>query len=221
MDFEKARFNMVEQQIRPWDVLNDDVLAVLGEIPRENFTPEQYKNIAYSDTRIPVGTFEDQPIRMMQPNIDGRILQSMAINKDDLVLEIGTGTGYLTACLAKLARHVDSVDINPELTAQAEKNLDALGITNVNLSTGDAAKGWRQKAYYDVIIINGSLPAVPASYKKMLTTGGRLFVVTGEAPVMTAYKVTRTGKDKWTVEALFETCIDPLIHAKKAESFSF
>ncbi len=221
MDFEKARFNMVEQQIRPWDVLDPEVLSVLNEIPRELFAPEQYKNIAYTDTRIPVGQFEEQTCSMAHPNFHGRILQAMAISKDDLVLEIGTGTGYLTACMAKLARHVDSVDINPALTEIAEKNLSELGIHNVNLSTGDAAKGWDQKTSYDVIVLCGSVPAVPLNYKKLLTIGGRLFVVTGDAPAMTAQKVTRTAKNKWESEALFETCIDPLFHSKKPETFVF
>ncbi len=221
MDFEKARFNMVEQQIRPWDVLNDDVLAVLSEVPREQFTPVQYKDIAYSDTRIPVGHFEDQALSMMKPNLDGRILQSMAINKDDLVLEIGTGTGYLTACLAKLARFVDSVEINPELMVQAEKNLAALAITNINLNTGDAARGWEQKSCYDVIIISASMPEIPAVYKKLLRVGGRMFVVTGEPPVMTAWRTTRSANDQWDDEALFETCIEPLIHAGKTAEFIF
>jgi len=221
MDFEKARFNMVKQQIRPWDVLDDRVLAVLAEIPREQFSPPQYKNMAYTDTRIPLGRFEDHELSMMQPNINGRILQEMHIYKDDLVLEIGTGTGYLTACLARLARFVDSVEINPTLTAEAEKNLAALAITNTNLSTGDASRGWDQKPYYDVIILNGSMPAIPESYKQMLRVGGRMFVVTGDAPVMTAYRVTRTAKNKWAAQALFETCIDRLIHTDKAAEFDF
>ena len=221
MDFAKARYNMVKQQIRPWDVLDDDVLAVLGEIPREQFTPEAYRNIAYSDTRIPLGRYEDHTLTMMQPNIEGRILQAMCIGKDDLVLEIGTGSGYLTACMAKLARFVDSVDINPEMTTLAEKNLAKLGITNVNLSTGDASRGWDQKPYYDVIVLNGSLPEIPESYKRQLRVGGRMFVVVGEAPVMHACKVIRTDKHKWDVEKLFETCIDRLIHGDKPKGFVF
>ncbi len=221
MDFEKARFNMVEQQIRPWNVFNTDVLTVLGEIPREKFTPGQYKNIAYTDTRIPVGSFEDQSLSMMQPNLNGRILENLAITKDDLVLEIGTGTGYLTACLAKLARFVDSVDISAELVTQAEKNLSALGISNINLSTGDASKGWDQKHCYDAIVLCGSMPAIPDAYKKLLRIGGRMFVVTGEAPAMTASLVTRSANDKWDTTALFETCITPLIHTQKAEAFVF
>ncbi len=221
MDFEKARLNMVAQQVRPWDVLNDDVLAVLAGIPREEFTPERYRNIAYTDTQIPVGEYEDQVCNMTKPVLAGRILQSLDIDEDDLVLEIGTGTGYLTACLARLARHVDSVDINEAMTEQAERNLSKLGIHNVNLKTGDASKGWDQKARYDVIVITGSLPAVPASYKKRLTDGGRLFVVVGEPPVMQAIKVTRIDKLHWQTETLFETCIDPLIHGEKAETFVF
>ena len=220
MDFEKARINMVEQQVRPWDVLNPRVLDVLNETPREQFTPEEYRNLAYVDTPIPLGSYEDHEVNMVQPNIEGRILQALDVQDDDLVLEIGTGSGYLTACLAKLGRHVDSVDINEAFTEMAEKNLQALGIDNVNLSTGDAAKGWDQKPYYDVIAITAAMKTIPGSYKKLLRPGGRLFVVTGEPPVMTAQLVTRTGKNSWKVEDLFETCIEPIIEPEKP-TFSF
>ena len=211
MDFEKARFNMVEQQVRPWDVLDPRVLAVISEIPREQFTPNEYKNLAYVDTRIPLGQYEDHVCNMSKPIIEGRILQEMNICEDDLILEIGTGSGYLTACLAKLGRHVDSVDINEDLTAMAEKNLNALGINNVNLVSGDASEGWQQKTSYDVIIISAAMKNIPDSYKKLLTTGGRMFVVVGEAPVMTAHRITRTGKNEWQDETLFETSIEPII----------
>ncbi len=220
MDFEKARFNMVEQQVRPWDVLDLRVLAVINEIPRENFAPEEYKNLAYVDTRIPLGSFEDQPCTMANPNIDGRILQELAIQEDDLILEIGTGSGYLTACLAKLGRHVDTVDINEDMTAMAEKNLHTLKIDNVNLTTGDASKTWEQKRNYDVIAITAAMKSIPESYKKLLKPGGRLFVVTGEAPAMTAYRITRTDTSKWTTEELFETSIEPMIQTNK-QKFSF
>ena len=220
MDFEKARFNMVEQQVRPWDVLDLRVLAVINEIPRENFAPEEYKNLAYVDTRIPLGSFEDRPCTMANPNIDGRILQELAIQEDDLILEIGTGSGYLTACLAKLGRHVDTVDINEDMTAMAEKNLHALNIDNVNLTTGDASKTWEQKRNYDVIAITAAMKSIPESYKKLLKPGGRLFVVAGEAPAMTAYRITRTDTSKWTTEELFETSIEPMIQANK-QKFSF
>ena len=139
---------------------------------------------------------------------------------DDLILEIGTGSGYLTACLAKLGRHVDSVDINEDMTAMAEKNLQALGINNVNLSTGDASKTWEQKRNYDVIAITAAMKTIPTSYKKLLKIGGRLFVVTGDAPAMTAYRVTRTDKSKWTTEELFETSIEPMIQPVKPK-FTF
>ena len=220
MDFEKARFNMVEQQVRPWDVLNPRVLEVISEIPRENFAPDEYKNLAYVDTSIPLGSYEDQPCNMAHPIIDGRILQELDIDDEDLILEIGTGSGYLTACLAKLGRHVDSVDINEDMTAMAEKNLQALGINNVNLSTGDASKTWEQKRNYDVIAITAAMKTIPTSYKKLLKTGGRLFVVTGDAPAMTAYRVTRTDENKWTTEELFETVIEPIIQPVK-QTFTF
>lgn len=211
MDFEKARFNMVEQQVRPWDVLNSRVLAVISEIPREQFTPDEYKNLAYVDTRIPLGQYEDHTCNMSKPIIEGRILQEMNIDEDDLILEIGTGSGYLTVCLAKLGRHVDSVDINEDLTSMAEKNLNALGINNVNLASGDASKNWEQKTNYNVIVISAAMKNIPASYKKLLKPGGRMFVVVGDAPAMTAHRITRTDKNEWTDEILFETSIEPMI----------
>jgi len=211
MDFEKARFNMVEQQVRPWDVLNPRVLEVISEIPRENFTPDAYKTLAYVDTRIPLGSYQDHPCAMANPNLTGRILQALDVKEDDLVLEIGTGSGYLTACLAKMGRHVDSVDINEALTEMAEKNLHSLNIENVNLVTGDASKTWEQKQFYDAIAITAAMKTIPDSYKNLLKTGGKMFVVTGDAPAMTAHLVTRTGKDEWTVEDLFETSIEPMI----------
>ncbi len=215
MDFEKARFNMVEQQVRPWNVLNPRVLEVIGEIPRENFAPEEYKNLTYVDTRIPLGNFENHPCDMANPVLDGRILQEMDIQDNDLVLEIGTGSGYLTACMAKLGDHVDSVDINEEMTAIAKKNLQSLAINNVNFSTGDASKTWHQKRNYDVIVISAAMKEIPVSYKNLLKVGGRMFVVTGAAPAMTAHRVTRTEQDEWTVEDLFETSIEPMIETVK------
>ncbi len=220
MDFEKARFNMVEQQVRPWDVLDPRVLAVISEVPRENFAPDEYRNLAYVDTSIPLGRYEDHPCNMAHPIIDGRILQELEIQDEDLILEIGTGSGYLTACLAKLGRHVDTVDINAEMTAMAKKNLQTSGITNVNLATGDASKNWEQKRNYDVIAITTAMKTIPESYKKLLKPGGRLFVVTGDAPAMTAYRVTRTDKNSWTTEELFETSIEPMIEPVK-QTFTF
>ena len=222
MDFEQARFNMVEQQVRPWDVLDPRVLDVISEIPREAFIPDNQKNLAYADTRILLGSYEGHPCRMLNPNIEGRLLQALEIDDDDTVLEIGTGSGYLTACLARLSRHVDSVDIDPNMTAMAGKNLAAQNVSNFTLSTGDAAEGWsEQKPCYDVIAITASMTAVPKAYKKMLKTGGRLFVIRGEAPVMKAMLITRIGKDEWREEELFETSVDPLINAEPKQQFVF
>jgi len=222
MDFEQARFNMVEQQVRPWDVLDPHVLDVISEIPREAFVPADQKNLAYADTRILLGSYEGHPIRMLNPNIEGRLLQALEIEGGDTVLEIGTGSGYLTACLARLGHHVDSVDIDPAMTAMAETNLAAQNISNFTLSTGDAAEGWsEQKPYYDAIAITASMSAVPKGYKNMLKTGGRLFVIVGEAPVMKALLITRIDKNEWREEELFETSVDPLINAEPKQLFVF
>jgi len=221
MDYNQARFNMVEQQVRPWDVLDPRVLNVIGNIPRELFVPETYKQLAYADMRIPLGSYEGHTSHMLNPVIEGRLLQSLALTEDDTVQQIGTGSGYITACLASLARHVDSVDINPEMTALAEKNLARFEINNVTLSTGDGADKWEQKQYYDCIAIMGSMPSIPDFYKKTLKEDGRMFLITGDAPVMKALLVTRIGKNEWTVDELFETCVDPMIHAEKREEFVF
>lgn len=220
MDFEQARFNMVEQQVRPWNVFDPRVLEVISRIPREDFVPDEYRNLAYADICIPLSD-ETYGSSMLHPNIEGRILQNLNIDEDDVLLEIGTGSGYLTACLAALARHVDSVEINPELYELAKKNLAAHDIHNVSISNGDAGKDWNQKQFYDAIAITGSLPEIPQTYKKKLKVGGRLFVVTGEAPAMTAQLLTRTGKNEWSTENLFETCIEPLCGTQKASRFDF
>ena len=239
MDFEKARFNMVEQQVRPWDVLNPRVLDVINEIPRENFTPEKYKKLAYVDTRIPLGDYEDHPCTMANPVIEGRILQELKISSDDLILEIGTGSGYLTACLAKLGRHVDTIDINEELSETAKNTIKALGINNVNFTADDANQPWGHKRSYDVIVISAAMKNIPEDYKKILKPGGRMFVVTGEAPAMKAYRVTRditaqmnasntenidSNNSEWTIEELFETSIEPMIQTEtssETKKFTF
>ena len=221
LNFDSARENMVEQQIRPWDVLDPRVLEVIRSIPRENFIPEEYKNIAYADTAIPLGSFDGVECDMLHPILEGRILQHLAITEDCTVLEIGTSTGYLTACMAKLGNHVDSVDIHEELTQIAKKNLSDLAISNINLSTGDASHGWDQKPAYDAIALTGSMPTMPEVYKKQLKIGGRLFVIVGEAPAMKAYLVTRTSKNKWDTEELFETSVCAIENSGTEEAFIF
>jgi protein-L-isoaspartate(D-aspartate) O-methyltransferase len=184
-------------------------------IPRENFVPEQYRSLAFADTNIPLG--HDQV--MMTPNVEGRLLQALAIQADDTILEIGTGSGYLTACLARLGRHVTSIDIEPEFTAQAEARLAAQGISNVTLETADAAGGVERGKSFDVIAVTGSLPVLQQQFYDNLNTGGRLFVICGQLPIMEALLITRVDASSWTRESLFETSIPPLLHAEVAQTF--
>jgi len=199
MDVEQARFNMVEQQIRPWEVLDDRVLSLITKIPREDFVPESNRKLAFADISIPLIHGQE----MMQPKIEARLLQALAIKDTETVLEIGTGSGYLTALLAGLAKHVYSVDIFPEFTAEAAAKLKQSGIKNVTLKTEDAAQPWSQHQPYDAIAITGSCPTSPSEYLNALRVGGRLFVIVGEAPVMEALLYTRTSNDSWTKESLF------------------
>jgi protein-L-isoaspartate(D-aspartate) O-methyltransferase len=197
------------------------VLDVLSRIPREDFVPEAYKAQAYVDTRIPLAEFEGIAYTMMNPNVEGRLLQHLEIGDDHNVLEIGTGTGYLTACLAALGHSVDSVDINEDMTEMATANLAALGVNNINLVTEDAAPGWKLKPLYDAIAITCSLREVPLFYKQALKEGGRMLVIIGEEPAMHAHLITRVGKDDWSDQILFETCIEPMANIKPAETFVF
>lgn len=217
MNFEYARFNMVEQQVRPWDVLDPDVLTVMLDIPRENFVPEQYKNMAYCDYGVPIGNQQE----MLKPVLVGRLLQALNIQPDEIVLEVGTGTGYLTACLAELAAYVYSVDINPDFIPQAQRNLTSLEIDNVTLQVGDAANGWAERPEYDVIVLTGSVPEVPENYKNSLEIGGRLFVVCGSAPAMHAKLITRIAENDWSEENILETELPPLENAVKKAEFEF
>ena len=215
MNLENARFNMIEQQIRPWEVLDQHVLDLLSKLPREDFVPERYRKLAYMDTTIPLGN--DQV--MMPPRVEARILQALNIQADETVLEVGTGSGYVTALLASLGDHVYSVDINAEMTRTAGDKLADYGITNVTLETGDAARGWDAHAPYDVIVITGSLPLLPANFKQALNVGGRLVAVVGDSPVMEVVLITREGGSEWAQETLFETDLPALINAPEPERF--
>lgn len=217
MNFEQARFNMVEQQVRPWDVLNPDVLAIMAEVPRENFVPAQYKNMAYSDYGVPIGNHQE----MLKPVLVGRLLQALNIQPDDIVLEVGTGTGYLTACLAKLAAYVYSVDIYEDFIPQAQRNLTSLGIDNVTLQNGDASTGWAERPEYDVIVLTASTPDVPENYKHSLEIGGRLFVICGQSPAMQAKLITRVSEHDWSEENVLETDLAPLENSQKKAEFEF
>jgi len=217
LDFERARFNMVEQQIRPWEVLDQQVLDLLFRVKREDFVPAQYRALAFADLEIPIGHGET----MLAPKIEARMLQELALQPEDSVLEVGTGSGYMTALLASLGKHVYSVDIIGEFTKTAASRLAAHGITNVTLETGDAARGWDRHAPYDAIIVTGSVPILAEAFRQSLKPGGRLVAVVGEAPVMEARLITRVAAGAFSSVGLFETCIAPLQNAPRPERFVF
>lgn len=217
MNMDLARFNMIEQQIRPWDVLDDRVLQTLTNTPREAFVPEQYRSLAFSDISIPLG--HDQA--MMAPKLEGRLLQSLAISHSDNILEVGSGSGYLTACLAQLGNRVHSVDIFEEFVTSTGEKLARQGIDTVTLDTTDAASGWNPEEQFDVIALTGSLPVLHKGFHNSLATGGRMFVITGKPPIMQALLITRIDASEWQQETLFETSVPALINATLAETFSF
>ena len=216
-EIEQARFNMIEQQIRTWDVLDQRVLDVMNRIPREQFVPENCRSLAFADTNIPLG--HEQV--MMAPKLEGRLLQALAIKPDDKVLEIGTGSSYLTACLATLARHVTSIDIMADFTAAAGEKLEALTINNVTLETADAAEGIATDERYDAIAVTGSVPLLQQQFQKNLNIGGRLFIITGCLPIMEARLITRVDENNWSSECLLETCIPPLLNVVQPQTFIF
>lgn len=217
MNFETARHNMIEQQIRPWNVLDQHSLDALKHVPREDFVPKAFKKMAFSDVQIPLANNQT----MLAPKIEAHILQAVQVQANDHVLEVGTGTGFLTALLAEKAKKVTSLEIFPELTNQAQKNIDQQGISNVQLETRDAAHGYASSINYDVIVLSGAMPDVPMDYKKLLSQGGRLFAVTGESPNMSARLLTRVADDQWSDVVLFETELDMLVNAEEKESFKF
>jgi len=216
IDYEKARFNMIEQQIRPWEVLDPRVLEVLGSVPREDYVPTRYRALAFTDVAIPLGHGEV----MMHPNVEGRLLQALAIKPGDRILEVGTGSGFLSACLARLGREVRSVDIHPEFSAAAADKLRHHGVRNVLLETGDAARDWGE-GLFDVVVLTGSLPQLFENWRARLAPGGRLFAVVGEAPVMEATLVIRGGEHECFTESLFETVLPPLKNADRPVAFEF
>ncbi len=216
-DVDQARFNMIEQQIRPWEVLDQRVLDTVAAVPREHFVPERFRHLAFADLEIPLGHGQS----MMAPKVEARMLQALEIRDDDLILEVGTGSGFVTACLARLGRSVDSVDIFSDFTEAARGRLDAEGVRNVMLETGDAAHGWNQGQAYDVIAVTGSIPEYVTDFERQLAVGGRLFVVVGEPPVMEAMLVRRVREEEFRRAPIFETCLDPLLHAEMRPRFVF
>jgi protein-L-isoaspartate(D-aspartate) O-methyltransferase len=207
---------MVDQQIRTWEVLDSRVLDVLSDVPREMFVPREYRELAFADAQIPIGCGQ----RMLAPKLHGRILQSLNISPQDRILEIGTGTGYLTACLSLLGAQVTSIDIHPELSTLAASALRSVAGARPQLQVRDAF-GPQPLGEYDVIAVTGSLPVEDRCFEKALAVGGRLFEVVGTAPVMEARIVRRVESDQWIRETVFETVIDPLINARQAPRFVF
>ena len=216
-NIEQARSNMIEQQIRPAEVLDPRVLETISETPREAFVPENYQDLAFSDINVDIGHAE----MMMKPIMEARILQALNIQPGDKILEIGTGSGYLTALLAKLGGHVESVEIDPEIHSQAKTRLSNQGITNVTLLEGDASQGWNQNESFDVIAVTGSFPILPESFQKQLTVGGRMAVIVGQSPVMEALLITRAAEDQWITQALFETDFPALRNVEQPQAFIF
>jgi protein-L-isoaspartate(D-aspartate) O-methyltransferase len=217
LDVERARFNMVEQQIRPWEVLDQKVLDLLFRVRREEFVPPRYRALAFADLEIPLGHGEV----MLPPKLEARMLQELALQPADRVLEVGTGSGYMTALLASLAAQVYSVDILGEFTETAARKLEAHGIANATLETGDAARGWDRHAPYDAIVLTGSVPLLAEGWLRALAPGGRLLAVVGEPPVMQARLVTCVAPGAYHTVGLFETCIPPLRNAPRPERFVF
>jgi protein-L-isoaspartate(D-aspartate) O-methyltransferase len=216
LDAAAARRQMIEQQVRAWDVLDLEVLSVMGRVPREEFAPPAYRELAFADMCIPLGHGQ----AMLAPMLEGRILQSLAIRAEDRVLEVGTGSGYFAACLAGLARQVRTLEIFPDLALAARDSLVRTGVGNVVVETMDAMT-LGSDTDYDVIALTASLPAHDPRFERALAVGGRLFVVVGQGPAMDARLVTRTGRDEWLRQSLFETVMDPLVHAQRPSRFVF
>ena len=229
MPREVARFNMIEQQIRTWDVLDPTVLQLLNDVPRESFVPEEYLGLAFADIEIPIGLNVNAGQTMLSPKLEGRILQALNVQKTHHVLHIGTGSGYFTALLASLAKHVVSIEIEAEISTQAAKNLAknniqnvTLDVTlNVTLEVADGVFGRPGFEHYDIIVYTGSSPVEPTGVRQQLNIGGVLFIVLGEAPAMQATLIQRVSEFGFRQDVLFETCIPQLMYAPQLPQFEF
>lgn len=217
MNFDQARFNMVEQQVRPWDVLDTRVLGLFESIRREDFVPLRYRKLAFADLAIPL----DHGQFMMKPVVEGRMLQALDIKADETALEIGTGSGFITACLAHLALRVVSVDIFEQFTAETAVKLKEKDIDNVELETGDAMGDWQPEQAHDLVVVTGSVKMVPEQFMGWVNPGGRLFAVCGDSPAMQAKLFTRLNVSDWHEESLFETDLPRLVNATHAPQFEF
>jgi protein-L-isoaspartate(D-aspartate) O-methyltransferase len=217
MNIEQARFNMIEQQIRPWNVLDQDVLDLLHVVKREQFVPAAYESLAFADVEIPLAGGDT----MLTPKIEAKLLQEVLLKKHETVLLVGAGSGYLAALLAHKGRHVTAVEISPELKALAEANLARAGVSNVTVELGNGAEGWAQGAPFDVIVISGSLPVLPDAFLKQVKVGGRIAAIVGEAPVMSCNIITRVADAAYDTVKVFETNVKPLAGAPVPSHFEF
>jgi protein-L-isoaspartate(D-aspartate) O-methyltransferase len=217
MDFQQARFNMVEQQIRTWDVLDQDILDALQSVPRDAFVPEDFRLLAYSDTRIPLGHGQS----MMTPKLEARIVQALKPNATERVLEIGTGSGYLTALLGHFARNVLSLEFHEDLATAAQRKFRAQSMMNIQVLPVDGLQGQPDRGPFDVIAVTGALYQRSPALEAQLAVGGRLFAVVGQGHAMEALLITRLANGGFTTEALFETELEPLIGAEPPPRFTF
>ncbi len=216
MDIEAARQQMVDQQVRAWDVLDPRVLETLARVPRERFVPKAFRELAFADAPIPLGAGQS----MLAPKLDGRILQACDVGPADSVIEVGTGSGFLAACLATLGGNVETLEIRPELAEFATANLRATGFPGVTVRTVDAT-GWAPAAPVDVVVLSASLPLHDTRYQQWLKPGGRLFVAIGSAAPMSARLFKRVGSEEFSRADLFETMIEPMVNARRASTFVF
>lgn len=217
MDLELAKFNMVEQQIRPWMVLDPHILETMSAVPREHFVPQEYRHLAFADMNIPIG--DDQV--MLQPKVEARLLQALTPGKDDVALEIGTGTGHVAALLAHCVFDVHSIECRAQFVDLAKRNLAENNVVNVEVIHGDAGQGWNSDIDYNCIFISGSVIELPQSYRELLCIGGRLVAVIGEGSIMDAVLITRTEHADWETEYLFETHLPPLDNIDQPDRFVF
>lgn len=215
MDFEQARQNMVENQVRPWEVLNARVLGALGQIHRENFVAPAHRQLAFADLCLPLGHGEV----MMKPVVEGRVLQALDLQPTDHVLEIGTGSGFLTACMASLSASVLSVDMHADFTEAAGQRLQSAGVANATLETGEAVLDWQTETRFDAVVVTGAVSVVPERFASWLKEGGRMFVVRGASPAQQAMLITREGGSRFHEESLFETDLPYLAHAEPVRRF--
>ena len=221
MNFEQARFNMIEQQIRPWEVLDGEVLALLSVVKRENFVPASMKAMAFVDMELPLREGGARGQAMLAPRLEARLLQDLAVQSHERVLEIGTGSGYMAALLAHRAAHVLSLEIDADLTAQARKNLAQEGISNVDVRQADGVNGAAGDGPFDVIVLSGSVAEVPQALLTQLKVGGRLAAIVGEEPMMRATLITRNSETAWTTAEPWDTVAPRLVSFAEHSHFSF